>query len=125
MPKHDQPADAPDVTCDTCGTTQNSKLTGARKVRVPRGWKRQADAVQCPKCRKQAGRIVAVAFPVAAVLDGGTWEEFTKGVRDACRRSARLANWGVTRLAMAEPSLGASDTLARQPHIYLYGLLDQ
>jgi hypothetical protein len=69
-------------------------------------------------------RIAAIAFPVGDIIDGGTWQDFTTAVRDACRRSARLANWGVTQLAIAEPKPGAADKLGKSPNVYLYGLLD-
>lgn len=113
------------VKCASCQKRQDAKPTRKGNPRLPKGWHRhplEEQALYCPTCWKKKYCLRAVTFPVADVLEGGDWPEWTAAVRDALYRSTRLANWATRQLAKADRErLPGQEKLHKPPEIYLYG----
>lgn len=122
------------VTCGGCNTARDVKPTTRGQARLPRGWKRRPngdgdEAVLCGNCWGKLYRLRAITFPVASVLQGGTWTEFCAAVRQALFRSRTLAQWAVNQLAatdvtrtLADDRLPPHPPLGKEGGVYLYGL---
>lgn len=118
-----------ELRCGACGTVKPARVTRGGNPRLPKGWKARPDpehedppVYTCAACWKRLYHLRAVTFPVAEVLEGGTWQEFCTAVRACLDRSRALAQWAVNRLAQTDV-VRTNDQATMPPHppIYLYG----
>jgi hypothetical protein len=98
MAKKKQQDKATTHACSRCGKGGAGKKGRGDSLQRPSGWKEHAGRTICAACVKATFRLRAVAFPVAGVVEGGTWEEFRAALRDAFRASTDLHNWAVRQL---------------------------
>lgn len=122
------------ICCSGCGLERKTKPTTKGLLRLPGGWKRRPDpeggeAVLCKTCWGKLYRLRAVAFPVASVAEGGSWQEFQAATRQALFRARTLAQWATNRLAATDVNrtldmgtLPAHPPLGAEGKVYLYGL---
>lgn len=102
-------------TCTDCALARSLPLK-----RLPRGWKKLAEAAYCENCWRGRYVLRAVAMPVASPLDGD-WKAFRSALREMWRLTSSASNWMVTELYARDVRRGEKDVkmppMARQ---YLY-----
>ena len=90
-------------------------------ARLPRGWKRHAEAVWCDACWRRAYVLRAVTIPIARPAEG-EWTAFRALLRLAWSESTTLANWAVGHLAAADVvRRPGDDRMPAMARLNLYG----
>ncbi len=103
------------MKCSICGIEKEEK------GRLPRGWKRLGEAVQCGACWQKAFLLRAVTIPVAGPIDPKDWPALREALGEAWGDSTRLANWAMTELVKVETVRKPDDKkLGKAPNPYLY-----
>lgn len=105
------------IICSVCSTGRESSVAKNGQPRIPRGWKRIAGKVFCPKCKKAQYALRAVTIPVATC----DWGTVMPLLRTAWRDGVRCANWLLTQYYQRDTiAADASPKLPtwRTPYLY-------
>jgi hypothetical protein len=116
------------IQCARCTRTVQVTPTATGEARLPRAWKRHADAVWCDRCWHAAYVLRAVTIPVAAPLDvdgstgeAASWSALRTALRTSWQGATAIANWAVAQLATADAvRTPAMPSLPPMPRVYLY-----
>lgn len=110
------------ITCALCAATREAPETHKGEPRLPRGWKRLAQKIYCPKCKSQQYALRAISIPVAKC----DWDSVMPPLREAWRDATRCANWLVSQYysqdsaILALPGEAPEGKLGKWTTPYLY-----
>jgi hypothetical protein len=108
------------VVCSVCGRTQRAKPDKSGGVKLPRGWKRDAERkAVCPECWRSKLILRALTFGVASPVSG-TWKELEAELRPMWDAATRASNWMLTQCYLRDVRREADEKMPPMPPIYLY-----
>lgn len=122
------------AVCSYCSKERKTKADKRGGIKLPVGWKREADAVVCKECWQQRYVLRALTFQVASPqlpedeegAEGDSeprpsvWKEFEAALRPLWAETTEASNWMMTQLYVRDVRREGHPKLPSMPPAYLY-----